>query len=268
MSASEVENIVSEYVEKAGEGEVHSSLAPIMLALSVTLCLGGLLIWPLAVLGIPLLVLSISNWMREEVDLWPYRPTRSSAGDWGDATWAMVWIIITECIIFASFFAYWFWARWHTLSWESAVGGSWPATGVEHDIALVGLNTVLLLSSGVLAHYSAGFHSEGRLQEAGKSLYAAIALGLAFLAIQMYEYSNAGFLWGDHPYGTAFFSLTGLHGLHVLVGLLVFIVVAVLMRNGYMSTDRHDGYRAVTMYWHFVDAVWIVLFLVVYLEVI
>ncbi len=88
------------------------------------------------------------------------------------------------------------------------------------------------------------------------------------MAIQMYEYSNAGFLWGDHPYGTAFFSLTGLHGLHVLVGLLVFIVVAVLMRNGYMSTDRHDGYRAVTMYWHFVDAVWIVLFLVVYLEVI
>ena len=242
MSASEVENIVSEYVEKDGEGEVHSSLAPIMLALSVTLCLGGLLIWPLAVLGIPLLVLSISNWMREEVDLWPYRPTRSSAGDWGDASWAMVWIIITECIIFASFFAYWFWARWHTLSWESAVGGSWPATGVEHDIALE--------------------------KFPGKSLYAAIALGLAFLAIQMYEYSNAGFLWGDHPYGTAFFSLTGLHGLHVLVGLLVFIVVAVLMRNGHMSTDRHDGYRAVTMYWHFVDAVWIVLFLVVYLEVI
>ena len=116
--------------------------------------------------------------------------------------------------------------------------------------------------------YSAVHHGEGRLDKASKTLYAAIALGLTFLTIQMYEYSNSGFLWGDHPYGTAFFSLTGLHGLHVLIGLLVFIVVAALMRNGHMPADRHDGYRAVTMYWHFVDAVWIVLFLVVYLEVI
>lgn len=249
------------------EGEVHSSLAPILLALSVTLCLGGLLIWPLAVLGVPLLVLSITIWLREEVDLWPYRP-KTSTVEWGDASWAMVWIIITECIVFASFFAYWFWARWHTLNWDNAVGGSWPGAGVEHDLGLVSLNTVLLLSSGVLAHFSASHHCEGHLDKASKTLYGAIALGLAFLAIQMYEYSNAGFLWRDHPYGTAFFSLTGLHGLHVLVGLLVFIVIAVLMRNGHMPTDRHDGYRAVMMYWHFVDVVWIVLFVVVYLEVI
>jgi len=262
---SEIGNIDSKISGKQ-QGEVHSSLAPIILSLSVTLCLGGLLIWPLAVPGVPLLVLSIFLWVREEVELWPNRP-KTSPEEWGDASWAMVWIIVTECIVFASFFAYWFWARWHTLIWENRVG-SWPAEGVEHDIGLVSLNTVLLLSSGVLVHYSAVHHGEGRLDKASKTLYAAIALGLTFLTIQMYEYSNSGFLWGDHPYGTAFFSLTGLHGLHVLIGLLVFIVVAALMRYGHMPADRHDGYRAVTMYWHFVDAVWIVLFLVVYLEVI
>ena len=249
-------------------GEVHSSVAPIMLSLAVTLCLGGLLIWPLAALGVPLLVLSISKWVREEVALWPHRPSRPSTEEWGDISWAMVWIIITECLVFASFFAYWFWARWHTVTWDGAVGGSWPAAGVEHAITLVGFNTILLLVSGVFAHYSANKHAAGDDAGATKMLLGAIVLGAAFLIIQLYEYANAGFRWGDHPYGTAFFSLTGLHGLHVLVGLLIFIVVVTLMRAGHITTVRHDGFRAITMYWHFVDAMWVLLFLIVYLEMI
>ncbi len=248
-------------------GEVHNSPAPVLMALAITLCLGGLLIWPLAVLGVPLLVFSIFTWLREEVGLWAVRPPRDPA-EWGDASWAMVWIIVTECIIFASFFGYWFWTRWHTVSWDGAVGGTWPASGVEHDIALVGFNTVLLLASGVLAHHSANKHAKGDGAGATKVLYGAILLGAAFLVIQLYEYANAGFLWSDHPYGTAFFSLTGLHGLHVLIGLVALSVIGALMHGGHIPSEKHDGYRAVTMYWHFVDAVWVLLFLIVYLEVI
>jgi heme/copper-type cytochrome/quinol oxidase subunit 3 len=217
---------------------------------------------------LPLLVYSIYLWISEEVRLWPARIERENYEDWGDATWAMVWIIITECIIFAGFFAYWFWTKWHTISWSGAVGGTWPAAGVEHDMMLVSVNTVLLITSGVLAHFSLEKHFKKEYTKSCQLLVAAVVLGLAFLAIQLYEYTHAGFIWSDHPYGTAFFSLTGLHGLHVLIGLVVFMVVIFLMKKGHYEIARHDSFRAVTMYWHFVDAVWILLFLIVYLEVI
>ncbi len=84
----------------------------------------------------------------------------------------------------------------------------------------------------------------------------------------LYEYSTAGFIWSSHAYGTAFFSLTGLHGLHVLVGLIMIGAVLFLMAKGHYDRPRHDSFRAIIMYWHFVDAVWVLLFFIVYLEVI
>lgn len=249
-------------------GQVHNSLAPLIVALAVTLCLGGLLIWPLAIFGIPLLVLGIRTWLAEEVELWPKRESRTDFDSWGDASWAMLWIIITETIVFSAFFAYWFWTRWHTINWSGAVGESWPASGVEHDLLLVVFNTVLLISSGFTAHRALEAHEREDRSASMKFLLLTLILGLAFLAIQAYEYLHAGFLWSDHPYGTAFFALTGLHGLHVLVGLVMLAVVLFLIRTDRFPRAQHDGFRAITNYWHFVDAVWIILFLVVYLEVI
>ena len=249
-------------------GEVHNSAAPIMLALAITLSLGGLLFWPLAVIGLPILAFSIFSWLREETRLWPHRRNRARNGEWGDASWAMFWIIITECIIFASFFAYWFWARWHTVSWDGAVGGSWPADGVDLNLELTALNTLILLFSGILVEKSEKKHANGDPNGSIKILIGAISMGVIFLIIQLYEYSTSGFLWSDHPYGTAFYSLTGLHGLHVIVGLVALAVIMVLVKGGILGVERHDGFRAVAMYWHFVDFVWFLLFLVVYLEVI
>ncbi len=249
-------------------GQVHNSLAPLIVALAVTLCLGGLLIWPLAILGLPLLILGIRTWLAEEVEFWPKRESQTDFEVWGDASWAMLWIIITETIVFSAFFAYWFWTRWHTVNWSGAVGGSWPATGVDHDLFLVGINTILLISSGFTAHRALEAHDRDDLNSSSKFLVATILLGTAFLAIQAYEYLHAGFVWSDHPYGTAFFALTGLHGLHVLVGLVMLAVVLLLMKTDRFPRARHDGFRAITNYWHFVDAVWIILFFVVYLEVI
>jgi len=249
-------------------GEVHNSLAPLIVALATTLCLGALLIWPLAIIGIPMLIFGIKTWVSEEVHLWPHREERSEFKTWGDASWGMLWIIVTETIVFSGFFAYWFWTRWHTVNWSGAVGGTWPASGVEHDLVLVGINTIILLASGITAHLALAAHLEQEGDSMMKFLIVTILLGGAFIGIQAYEYLHAGFLWSDHPYGTAFFALTGLHGLHVLVGLIMLAVVLYLTKNGRFPRERHDGYRAVTNYWHFVDAVWIVLFLVVYLEVI
>ncbi len=249
-------------------GEVHNSLAPLIVSLGITLCLGALLVWPLAILGLPMLVYGIRTWVMEEVELWPQREARTNGKEWGDASWGMLWIIITESIVFSAFFAYWFWTRWHTINSSGAVGGSWPASGVEHDMLLVGFNTLILLTSGITAHRALESHFEDDRNKSMNYLMLTLVLGTAFLVIQAYEYLHAGFLWSDHPYGTAFFALTGLHGLHVLVGLVMLTVVFFLMRSNRFSQARYDGYRAVTNYWHFVDVVWIILFFVVYLEVI
>jgi len=248
-------------------GEVHESAAPILLSLGITFTLGGLLLLPLAALGLPLLIFSLQKWVREDVGLWKYRK-ETDAHEWGDARWAMVWIIITEVIIFASFFAFWFWARWHTIHWEGAVGGLWPAAGVEHNLQLVTVNTLILVSSGVFAHKALDNLVTGKVTSARNMFIATVILGLTFLIIQLYEYSQAGFLWGDHAYGTAFFSLTGLHGLHVLVGLICFMVSLVPLNKGYYSPTHNDSLHAIVYYWHFVDVIWILLYLIVYLEVI
>ncbi|MDP6885863.1 MAG: cytochrome c oxidase subunit 3 [Candidatus Thalassarchaeaceae archaeon] len=249
-------------------GEVHNSLAPLIVALATTLCLGALLIWPLAIIGIPMLIFGIKTWVSEEVHLWPHREERSEFKTWGDASWGMLWIIVTESIVFSAFFAYWFWTRWHTVNWSGAVGGTWPASGVEHDLLLVGMNTIILLTSGITAHRALESHLKDERDSVMKYLVVTLLLGAVFLAIQAYEYLHTGFLWNDHPYGTAFFALTGLHGLHVLVGLVMLAVVLFLTKTGRFTRARHDSFRAITNYWHFVDAVWVILFLIVYLEVI
>jgi len=248
-------------------GEVHNSLAPVETALAVTLCLGGLILWPLALLGIPLLVHAIYSWIREDLDMWRFRGGREWQG-WGDSKSAMIWLIVTEAIVFASFFAFWFWAKWHTVSWDGSVGGAWPAEGVHHDLSLVTLNTVLLISSGFFAHSGIIRLGRGDVRKAKTFLEMTIVFGLLFLGIQAYEYAHAGFGPGTHPYGTAFFALTGLHGLHVLVGVIAFIVARRMLSTGHYTPERHESLHAIGWYWHFVDAVWILLYLIVYLEVI
>ncbi len=248
-------------------GEVHNSIFPLELSLGIALTLAGLLVWPFLIIGLALTVHAIFSWVKEDIALWTFRPTLST-GEWGHASWAMIWIIVTETIVFASFFAFWFWAKWHTINWENAVGGSWPASGVSHDMTLVTFNTVILLASGFTGHKALHSLKEGNVKQSKTLLRTTILLGLSFLGIQLYEYTHAGFLWGDHAYGTAFFALTGLHGFHVLVGIICFVVAHQLISHGYFTKERHDSFQAITWYWHFVDAVWILLYLIVYVEVI
>ena len=248
-------------------GEVHSSLVPFLFSLSVTLALASLLIWPIAILAVPMLAWSIFAWVREDVTLWELRTV--SPEKMGHASWAMVWIILTEVIVFAGFFAFWFWAKWHTVSWDGAIASSsWPPAEIHHNMMLVMFNTALLLSSGIIAHLSLHAHDRGSLARSRRHLHITIGFGALFLAIQMYEYMHTGFTWKDHPYGTAFFALTGLHGLHVLVGIIALGGVAFLHKRGHYDNGRRDSFQAVIWYWHFVDVVWIMLFLIVYVEVI
>lgn len=252
---------------KHGDGEVHNSLVPLLLSLGISLTLAGLLVWPFLIVGLALTVYSIFSWVKEDAMMWDSRPSISS-GEWGNASWAMVWIIVTEVIIFASFFAFWFWARWHTVTWEDAVGGSWPPQGVEHNLTLVSINTLILITSGFTGHKALHALRDDDVSKSKSLIRLTALLGLVFLAVQIYEYIHAGFLWSDHAYGTAFFALTGLHGLHVLAGIICFLTAYQLVSRGFYTKDRNDSFQAITWYWHFVDVVWILLYLIVYLEVI
>ena len=156
-----VKDMGTETVEMGGEkvlddikhelGEVHNSSVPLEISLGIALTLAGLLIWPSLIFGLVLTVHAIYRWITEDAAMWEDRPT-PKADEWGHASWAMIWIILTEAIIFASFFAFWFWARWHTVNWENAVGGSWPADGIEHNMFLVTVYTLILLTSGFTGH--------------------------------------------------------------------------------------------------------------------
>ena len=248
-------------------GEVHSSIVPLIFSLSVTLALASLLIWQISLLAVPLLFWSIYSWIKEDVNLWAEREIPQVR--MGHASWAMVWIILTEVIVFAGFFAFWFWARWHTVSWDGAIASSsWPPADVHHNLMLVMFNTSLLISSGILAHLALHAHDHGSYKRTRIHLYIAILFGALFLVVQFYEYLHIGFTWKSHPYGTAFFALTGLHGLHVIAGIIALGVITFLHGKGYYDNGRRDSFQAVIWYWHFVDVVWVMLFFVVYLEVI
>jgi len=144
--------------------------------------------------------------------------------------------------------------------------GVWPPPGMpERDLLVPAINSVVLLSSGVTMH---GAHESMRRGETGVlrgGIIATMVLGAAFLGGQAYEYTHAGYGLSSGLMGSTFFTLTGFHGAHVLVGLAFLSLVLVRAGRGFYSAQSHLGVEACALYWHFVDAVWVVLFTVLYL---
>ncbi|MBV06940.1 MAG: hypothetical protein CMA55_01320 [Euryarchaeota archaeon] len=229
----------------------HDSFQPILVALAVALLLAGLLAWPLLPLGLVIIVYGLWHWIGEEVELWSW----SKTGGWRDGYYATIIVVITEALVFLVFFTFWFWARHYSAD-------SWPPETVEFDIPFVGLTSLFLFLSAYTAHRS--------LSEPSDSMWlpATILLGALFLIGQGYEYFTlyeAG-LTQESSFGTAFFALTGLHGLHVLVGIVVLSILFWLARTNSLHKETQLP-ESIVLYWHFVDAVWVFILLFVYLEV-
>ncbi len=175
----------------------------------------------------------------------------------------IILFIVSEVIFFLSFF----WAFFHRrLCPNIELGNRWPPLGVIpfNPLAVPFLNTVILLSSGVSvtwAHHAiiCGIHNQ-----ASYSLVLTIILGAYFTVVQGIEYHEARFSLADSVYGRTFFVATGFHGLHVLVGTLFLIVSYYRLTLGLFSRQHHFGFEASAWYWHFVDVVWLFLYLVVY----
>ncbi len=204
--------------------------------------------------------------------------------------WGMSWFIFSEVMFFAAFFGALYYARMLAVPW---LGGgdvetnqllwkgweaTWPTNGpgeIGGEFETVGawgipaINTLLLLSSGVtvtLAHWALKKNQRGALV---MWLLATVVLGFTFLGLQMYEYSHAyhelNLTLGSGIYGSTFYMLTGFHGLHVTIGAIMLTIIMLRCIKGHFTPDHHFGFEAVAWYWHFVDVVWLGLFIFVYM---
>ena len=170
--------------------------------------------------------------------------------------WGMMLLIATE----ASLFAYLLFSYFYLASMAT---GPWPPEGPP-SLKLVLPNTlILLVSSGTMYWAESGIRRglTGRLRV---GLLVTFALGAIFLTIQGIEYSKKHFLPTTHAYGSLFFTITGFHGAHVAVGLLMIAVIAVRAFLGHFRAHRHEAVTNVSWYWHFVDVVWLFLFVSIY----
>jgi cytochrome c oxidase subunit 3 len=146
------------------------------------------------------------------------------------------------------------------------LGSVWPPVGIQpfNPLEVPLLNTVILLSSGVRvtwAHHSliAGNHGS-----AFAGLTITIGLGFYFTCLQAFEYFEASFRIADGVFGSTFFVATGFHGLHVIVGSLFLLVCAIRIKKGHFRASHHFGFEAAAWYWHFVDVVWLFLYVTIY----
>ena len=205
--------------------------------------------------------------------------------------WSMSWFIFSEVMFFGAFFGALYWARVHSVPmlgnlehqllwpdfkaiWPSAGGVTASPGGITEPFSTIGpwplptINTALLLTSGAtltVAHHAliAGNRSKTILW-----MWITVLLGATFLVVQGYEYAHAyrdlNLKLSSGIFGSTFFMLTGFHGFHVFVGMLMLLFITLRLQKGHFTSERHFGFEGAAWYWHFVDVVWLGLYFLVY----
>ncbi len=170
----------------------------------------------------------------------------------------MLLFIISEVMVFGAFFTAYFFIR-------VVAGDSWPGPGDELPKLIAGFNTAILLSSSLTMHWTVvAAKADNRLaMKAG--IVTTFLLGATFLFIQVNEYVHIGFAPSDSAQASIFYGLTGLHGCHVFVGLLLLGIVMIRIFRGHFSPQEHRGIEVPGIYWHFVDVMWVIVYSTVYL---
>lgn len=195
----------------------------------------------------------------------------------------MAWFIFSEVMFFGAFFGALFYERMvsvpflaeHTQLLWPGFHASWPSAGPDGNPftpmaawGIPAINTLILLTSGVTvtwAHWGLLKENRGQLIV---GLFLTVALGISFLTLQAYEYVHAytelGLTLHAGVYGSTFFMLTGFHGFHVTIGTIMLTVILIRSIKGHFTPDHHFAFEGVAWYWHFVDVVWLGLFVFVY----
>jgi cytochrome c oxidase subunit III len=242
--------------------------------------LGGFVLWAFV----------LQQWFRQAIG-------ESEGGLYNDRIdvsfrWSMSWFIFSEVMFFSAFFGALYWTRLHALPnlgdlenavlwpdfhavWPSlAAGNTGSPAGIVEPFETMGpwpiptINTLLLLSSGVtltIAHHA--LIAGHRARTVG-FMWVTVLLGATFLGFQIFEYHHAytelNLKLSSGAYGSTFFMLTGFHGFHVFVGMLMLLFITIRLMKGHFTPQRHFGFEGAAWYWHFVDVVWLGLYIVVY----
>ena len=213
-------------------------------------------------LGLILTVAGMILWFRDVITEGTYLGFHTTEVQKGLII-GFILFIISEVFAFLSVF----WAFFHSsLSPAVEIGGVWPPQGITalDPFSIPLLNTMLLLSSGAFITWAHHSLIQGYRRGAVIGTLVCIILAIIFTALQGFEYLNAPFSIADSVFGTVFFASTGLHGLHVLVGTIFITIGFFRIINYHFSSNHHVGFEASILYWHFVDVVWLFLFIAVY----
>ena len=206
--------------------------------------------------------------------------------------WSMSWFIFSEVMFFGAFFSALWWARSHSVPslgsldnallwpgfkavWPSlAAGVTASPAGIIEPFTTMGpfwlptINTALLLSSGVTLTFAHHALIDDQRSKTVAFMWMTVLLGATFLCVQGVEYYHAyteyNLKLSSGVYGSTFFMLTGFHGFHVFVGMLMLLATTLRLQKGHFSADRHFGFEGAAWYWHFVDVVWLGLYVLVY----
>jgi len=278
------------YVPHGTHWPIIGSVGLFTLFVGISILLNGGSTAPLALLGAAILILMMFLWFGEVIG-------ESEAGAYNNQVdqsfrMGMMWFILSEVMFFACFFGALFYARQLALPWLGGEGSetvtnnflwpgfenTWPSSGPaplggEYKVmgpwGIPALNTAILLTSGVtitIAHHALKANQRGLLN---LFLGLTVLLGFIFLGFQAYEYFHAYSelnlkLNTAGMYGSTFFLLTGFHGLHVTIGAIMLTVILFRCIKGHFTPARHFAFEGVAWYWHFVDVVWLGLFIFVY----
>nr|QHD47877.1 cytochrome c oxidase subunit III [Peltoperlopsis cebuano] len=247
---------------------VDQSPWPLTGAIGALVTVSGLVKWfhhydmTLLTLGFLITSLTMLQWWRDITREGTFQGLHTFPVTLG-LRWGMILFIISEVFFFISFF----WAFFHSsLSPTSELGSMWPPAGIIpfNPIQIPLLNTAILLASGVTVTWAHHSLMENNHTQTLQGLFFTVTLGIYFSILQGYEYVEAPFTIADAVYGSTFFIATGFHGLHVIIG-TTFLLVCLLRHNSnHFSSNHHFGFEAAAWYWHFVDVVWLFLYISIY----
>jgi cytochrome c oxidase subunit 3 len=218
--------------------------------------------WTLLIIGFLLVLCTMALWFRSVISEATFRHLHTPVVQLG-LRYGMVLFISSEVMFFAAFF----WAFFaSSLFPTAAIGGVWPPAGIHpfNPFDLPFLNTLILLLSATTVTWAHHSMIEGERKGLLRGLTLTCLLGLSFTCCQAYEYSHAAFHFTGGIYPSTFFMATGFHGFHVIVGTIFLAVCLYRAWARHFTATHHFGFEAAAWYWHFVDVVWLFLFVCIY----
>lgn len=249
---------------------VDESPWPIVTSLSAMLLLGGSALYMhgyargllILFMGLILLISCMSLWWRDVVREGTFQGMHTTSVQEGLRI-GMIYFIISEVVFFSGFF----WAFFHSsLAPTLELGGVWPPPGLLPIFAFGApfFGTCILVLSGATVTYAHHYLIAGNYLKVREGLILTIVLGVLFTVFQFIEFLEASFNISDSVYGSVFYMLTGFHGFHVIIGTTFLVVCFFRTLSYHFSRQNHVGLEAAIWYWHFVDVVWLFLFITVY----